>query len=530
MLSHLNIKRAEIKSYRIEYYLIPALVLFFIIIVEFYAILFLNEGVLTYVVDDSYIHLSLSKHIMEGWYGFNSGELSSPSSSIIWPFILAPFSGYSFYLYVPLILNFIFILGTIWTFVYIILLGMRTKDNQFDLRLLLFICLIIPALNFIGIIFIGMEHSLQVLLSVLLFAGLIIESRTKQASNWLFFVILLGPLIRYECLAFSIPAIIYLFVMGYRKKALTTFFVLLCCLLGFSIFLKAMGQPELPASVLSKSRVVAYGSLFSSDFLHRLYLLHIRPIFESNSIKKFILVFCIISLFMCSSYISSTNKKILAVLATGLFLHVMFGNFLSFYRYETYLYASLCLVVLYLIFNFYQTKGNKFFLYLTALLLLFSLKYLDVLEKIPLAANNIYQQQYQMRRFAVDFLKEPVAVNDIGLVSFNNPYYVLDLWGLGSFHTQKDLYEPSHTGIWMDDLARKYHIKLAMIYKTWFEVIPKKWHLLGCLYLGSTRISAASSIVSFYATDAQYDPALIELLNKFKLTLPHGVIFGSCRS
>ncbi len=51
----------------------------------------------------------------------------------------------------------------------------------------------------------------QVLLSILLLAGLVRESRTGETSWALAAVIILGPLVRYENVALSGPALCYLF-------------------------------------------------------------------------------------------------------------------------------------------------------------------------------------------------------------------------------------------------------------------------------------------------------------------------------
>ncbi|HKL20996.1 MAG TPA: hypothetical protein VJ904_04275 [Tichowtungia sp.] len=69
--------------------------MFFLLITGFEAgsILYLNGGVFTYSLDDAYIHLSLAEQIHHGHYGINAGEYSSPSSSVLCPFLLAPFSG-----------------------------------------------------------------------------------------------------------------------------------------------------------------------------------------------------------------------------------------------------------------------------------------------------------------------------------------------------------------------------------------------------------------------------------------------------
>lgn len=57
------------------------------------AILLLCDGHLIYGLDDSYISLSLGWHIGHGHYGINDADLSSPSSSILYPFVLAGLPG-----------------------------------------------------------------------------------------------------------------------------------------------------------------------------------------------------------------------------------------------------------------------------------------------------------------------------------------------------------------------------------------------------------------------------------------------------
>lgn len=42
-----------------------------------------------YTLDDPYIHLSLAENLLRGHYGVNLDEVASPSSSILYPFLLA---------------------------------------------------------------------------------------------------------------------------------------------------------------------------------------------------------------------------------------------------------------------------------------------------------------------------------------------------------------------------------------------------------------------------------------------------------
>ena len=72
---------------------------------EIIAILLLNKGHLVYTLDDPYIHLALAENIINGHYGVNTSEFSAPASSILWPFIIAPFSAFGYGEYFPLLLN-----------------------------------------------------------------------------------------------------------------------------------------------------------------------------------------------------------------------------------------------------------------------------------------------------------------------------------------------------------------------------------------------------------------------------------------
>ena len=71
---------------------------------EMNPILSRNGGRLTYTLDDPYIHLALSEGIAEGHYGIHPAEPSAPSSSIVWPFLLAPGARLPLHELLPLLL------------------------------------------------------------------------------------------------------------------------------------------------------------------------------------------------------------------------------------------------------------------------------------------------------------------------------------------------------------------------------------------------------------------------------------------
>jgi len=59
-------------------------------LMEFSLINKITRGHFTYTLDDAYIHLAMAENIYQGHYGINLSEASSPSSNVLWPFLLVP--------------------------------------------------------------------------------------------------------------------------------------------------------------------------------------------------------------------------------------------------------------------------------------------------------------------------------------------------------------------------------------------------------------------------------------------------------
>jgi hypothetical protein len=499
------------------YYFIPSLFFLFVLIGELFFITEYNQGIFSYTLDDPYIHLSLAKQVSLGGYGLNSGEYSSPDSSIIWPFFLSPFSSLTHFAYVPLVINTLCSLGVLWTFAF--LLQAVDPNELFNKTKLFLLCLLTPALNLVGLVLMGMEHSLQMLLSVLLVLGLIQESRTHHLPLWLGPIIILAPLIRYEDLALSIPALVFLFFRGYYRQALITFFLLGALLSLFSFFLVSIGQPWLPASVLNKTFSAYKTSLLAS------VTLQLRQNFISPQAGIFLLYcFALIGIVYLTK-LARVQKQLVGILITSLILHLLWGKFNWFDRYELYLHASFWFLICYLYWS--TPKRGDVFPQDIAFCLLFvlsSIPYFTALVEIPYASHAIYLQQYQMRQFTLKWVGAPVAANDIGWLSFNNPNPVLDLWGLGNYSVYK-MRTTSKGTTWINELTQQHHVELVMIYPTIFLSLPQDWLLLGCLSSRGQKLVFNSPIVKFYATNLMYYTRLRKQLSVFRKELPRGVQF-----
>ena len=143
----------------------------------------------------------------------------------------------------------------------------------------------------------------------------------------------------------------------------------------------------------------------------------------------------------------------------------------------------------------------------------------------PRAASNVYEQQYQMHRFITEVYRGPVAVNDLGWTSYRNPYYVLDLWGLGS-ETARRLHRAHPTDAsWMQRLAERHGVKLVMIFREWFPYLPCSWTQLGELHLSGRNVSVPVDHVTFFAAPPGDPEAIRARIKRFMPTLPEGVRF-----
>ncbi len=433
-----------------------------------------NAGVFVYTLDDPYIHLALADRIAAGHYGINASEPSAPSSSIIWPFLLAPFAFLGRFDLVPLLLNVFAAAGTVVTVWKVLGLLVRVPDRRVEAAAsAVLLALFVPAGNVVGLVFTGMEHSAQAFLAALLVYGLVRELETGLCSPVLAVAAVLGPLVRYENLALSAAAILVL--VG-----------------GFSLFLVHLGLRPLSTSVLATFLLVAVLSRREDG-----------------------------------------GRALSGAAAVAVGLHLLLGRTGWFHRYEIAVWVFALLYLLWLVrrpVSGFLGRGHPilrlgaFAAGSAAFVFLTSRPYVTALRTTPLASNNIYCQQLQMRRFTVDFWQRPVAVNDLGWVAYRNPRTVLDLSGLASPEVLAHL-RHDRTSQWIDDLARDRGVELVMIYPRIYPLLPPQWKALGELRLSGPLITPFDRSVSFFALSPEAEEDARRLLRLFRRDLPDGVRF-----
>jgi hypothetical protein len=485
-----------------------------------------NDGVFTYSLDDPYIHLALAKNLAHGHYGINPGELSSPSSSILWPFLLVPFAGRPWHMYLPLLLNVLFCglsAGLIGRTVAAWDWGepdpSRARPERhwtaFALRFGVAAALMLVA-NLAGLTFVGMEHGLQVLLTIACAVGMLEALRRRRIPAWCLVAAVLGPLVRYESFALVAAICVALWAQGRLRAAALLAGGSLVGPAIFSGFLLSRGLAALPSSVLVKGSV--YGAQ-APGALAAVIAWTLRRI-QGDTLIDIApqLALTLLLLALVAKERVPLRRRVLGGVALVEVLHVAVGRYGWFHRYESYALIFGGMVVAAVLAESKRMPP----LSLIGGLVLLGTANLHALWATPQAASNIYQQQYQMQRFEAHFYRGNVALNDLGWVGYRRPpgVYILDLAGLASPEAAKQRVKDA---AWLDAVTREHGAGLAMVYPEWIGRPPADWMPLGTMCMTAQRVSAAYPCVVFYRTGVGDGELLQRELAAFTRTLPPSV-------
>jgi len=480
------------------------------------AVIVQAHGELIYTLDDPYIHLALARNIAAGHYGINAGEYSAPSSSILWPVLLVPFVGLPFGEYAPLLINSLaLLLTTSLLFRYFSLYA--SPGNALILSLAM-----AWSTNLLGLVFTGMEHSLQLLLVTVVATGLggLILPRWQMLA-----ALILLPWLRYEDFAISAPVLIWLMLRGERRAAAIALAMMLAGLIGFSLFLDHLGLGWLPSSVLAKQHVLTGDGL---DRLARITTAVADNVHASWAVVLLGSLACLVP-----AVVRRNPARVLVIVVPAVLI-LMFGRNGWFGRYEAHLTMYLGLMAAGSILPPRSSKWldgsggaievmTKFMVMMSGAVLFIGATVQQWLPTLrtPGAATNIVEQQEQMAVIVRDHLQAPIAVNDLGLVAWRGGQPVLDLYGLGSISAlHLRLNDPS--GEWLAPFVAARAVDYVFIYSDWFAQVPSTWICVAELQLASPPIAIGGVVVSLFATTPEAAIRLRAALERYRASSPLG--------
>ncbi|HRV81088.1 MAG TPA: hypothetical protein P5218_06625, partial [Planctomycetota bacterium] len=469
---------------------------------------------LVFALDDPYIHLAMVEGMLQGHYGVNPGEVCSASSSILWPILLMPFEALGLGPQGALLWN--TLCGALSAALILEVLQQALPMGKYGRIRVLLGLLVLLACNAWGLAFLGMEHSLQLTLSLAIVLGLLRLGAGRPVGWWIYLASLIAPWVRYESLALASAFWLCLAWQGRWVRALGLGLGSGLVLLAYGFFLHRLGLSWIPDS--ARAKLEAWGvdnTPWQSIRVHWAVAWKL----ERGRVLMGLVVFLVI-LACKSGWWQPVGRAAVCLALAGL-LHLSFGSYGWYNRYESAMVGGLCLGILGLGLPRVATarRPRVGIAGLALGLLLVARPYAQGQAQIALACNNIYEQQYQIHRLLLNHWRRPAAVNDLGWTSYRNDQFVLDLAGLASPEVRA-MSRHSQDGAWIAVLTRQRGIELAAIYETWYPQRPAEWVQVASLSLSRRRVTPASDRVSFFATSPAAVPAVRAALQAFEPTLP----------
>lgn len=473
-------------------------------------------GVVEYPLDDPYIHLAMAEQIAAGGYGVNPGQYGSAASSPLYPLLLVPFAGEPAQRWMPMVWNVAGLVAAAWLWGRIL---WRAGFGAVPLGPVLAIGGPV-ALNFAGLAFTGMEHTLHLAASLAILLGLFRFYDKGRVGAVLVLGVTLAPLLRYEGLALALLAAGAVAVGGRLRAGAVLAALALVPLAGFTLFLVHLGLDPLPNSVNAKLHVPqdATGGPFGY-FVNKFAL---NP--EKAPVWLLLGLIALAVIMLTQRGVRESPRAGLLWVALGAGLaHLVAGRYGWMDRYEVYVVVTLTAALLVAA----GPRGAPWLRGAAVLPVLAagSLYLPHLVERTIWASRSVHLQHAQTARFVKDHWKAPVAVNDLGLVSWRNPHEVLDLWGLGNAEAQ-DMRFGSPAPGWADALMAARDVRLAVIYDDLFPVGKGAgWILLGRQTFSGPIAGVSSRTVSYYVTDPDSAERAMRALRIWAGDLPPGARF-----
>ncbi len=443
----------------------------------------LTHGRQFYMLDDTYIHAAIARHIVQDHtFGISPHIFSSASSSILWPLLLALcFKLFGIHIIFPLLLNAFFSVCILCGAAYFLWKLYPAIPRSFLLGLQLALLIITPLLT---MTFVGMEHTLHIFLSLwfIFLAAVVISEFTAEAAccsprsrsyiNLLYVSAFLLVATRYEGAFTVIPAVFLLLLLKRIRESIFLSLSGMAPAVIFGVYSVLNGSHFLPNSLLLKTDAAKIPLLFHLQIFDMLRFRY-TWIYAPSCLWILAIVLLFLS-YRNAEFFSKKNVALFLFVVTFAF-HLQFARLGWSWRYEAYLVAiaifafSICIADMYTTRKSLRAKTYVGFFILTGCCLIPFLRRIQMatLGILP-SIRAIYVQQYQMAQFVKEYYPGAALVaNDVGAISFYSNHDVIDIWGLGSIAVTNQRLAGRFTPASLNVLAHTAHAPLALVYRDW---------------------------------------------------------------
>lgn len=515
-----------------------------------------TAGHLIYTLDDAYIHMAMAKNLaLHGVYGVTRYEFSSSSSSPLWTLLLALFDFIvGVHDSLPLVLELV-ISSLVLVAAYVLVKD--TVRKQIPMALMLLAVVFFTPLPLL--ISTGMEHPLHILFAIMFLwfsANTIVDDAAARKTSTLLILCSLCValvLTRFESYALVFVVIVLLIIRSRWKIALGLALSSIVPLFVYQAISVAHGWRWLPNSILVRGNIQSTGMFNSIESIVVVpwkspdFWKYTTVAWEALLSAPYLVVLIGGSLLLLavswkrSRQVWKLEHVVLIVYAIAALAHLQFGRLGFFFRYDAYL-VSLGIFVLAIgsvgLFDALKqwmatnrtraVAGGGILLLAIQLPIPLLVRSFLSIPLIPLASQNIYEQQYQMGLFLKQHYEgKTVAANDVGAICYLADIHLVDLVGLAS----ADIYQLREANEFAADrvlrLCDDRNVSIAIAYEIWLEQsglqeLRRQWKKIG-MWKIEENIVCGSNIVTFFAVGPSEEEPLVENLRTFSRTLPHGV-------
>lgn len=491
-----------------------------------------QNGRLIYSLDDAYIHMAMAKNVvLHGVWGVTRYGFSSSTSSVLWTLVLS----LTYFLtgvrqWTPLILNVLFCCSTL-ALVYTILRRAKTHPAVTFLVL----TVLIFATPMTSLIFIGMEHSMHVLLTIW-FAYLAARELSADGSPSgiraavLPIAAALLTTARYEGLFLLCITCVLLLIRGRFTRSVSIALAGLLPLGIYGLISVHYGWFALPNSILIKGHIAG-----ASGLEHAFRLFGYRDYNKlADHRDLFILAVAAMVLFL-RAYLRCRTLWNPFVLMPLMFLfveliHIQYAATGWIYRYEAYLVAWGLVMVAEGIIQEARERAWKFdrqlvpaYLAALAAFVFLAIPFSDRgfygTKNAVLAARDRYVEHVLPAEFVARYYPSgPVALNDLGAMAFFTHARILDLIGLGS--KEPVVFRKHPGGYTRQDVQRwtsSQGVRLAVLQVQWDQIyprIPSGWVEAAQMRI-PRNVAYHDFDVGFFATNARQARVLGQQISEF---------------